>query len=183
MADQTASGTTTWWHTDVHAARATAVVDRPLVVFLIGARVNNLLAVRRWWWVARAMPAMMDALARQPDLGLLHVENFSRGRTTLSLQYWDSMDQLLAFATDRDSPHLAAWHRWNREMQAADDVGIWHETYAVAPGQFEGIYANMPRFGMAAATRRVDVGPRSERARQRLGLVDQAAGTADPIGS
>ena len=30
-------------------------------------------------------------------------------------------------------------------------VGIWHETYQVANGQYECVYANMPRFGLAAA--------------------------------
>lgn len=157
-----------WWHTTVQPGRMTAVLDRPLVVFLIGARINKLLAVRSWLWVARAMPAMMDALARRPELGLRHVENFSRGRTTLSLQYWESMDHLMAFATDQDNPHLEAWRRWNRQMRASDDVGIWHETYVVTPGAWEGMYVNMPPFGMGAALGDVPVGGSRTRAAQRM---------------
>lgn len=161
-------GPGSWWHTEVAPGRFTARVDEPLAVFLIGMRVNRPWKVRRWWWVSQAMPAMMQSLADDPDLGLLHVENFTRGRTTLSLQYWASTDHLMRFATDRDNPHLEAWRRWNRELARTDDVGIWHETYLVEPGRFEGIYGNMPLFGMAAATERVAVGPRSDRARQRL---------------
>lgn len=157
-----------WWHTEVAQGRFTARVDEPLAVFLIGMRVNRAWQVRRWWWVTQAMPRMMEALADAPDLGLLHVENFTRGRTSLSLQYWASIDHLMRFATDRDNPHLAAWRRWNRELRETDDVGIWHETHAVEPGRFEGIYGNMPLFGMAAATERVPVGANRERARQRL---------------
>ncbi len=166
--DPGARGPASWWHTDVAAGRFTARVDEHMAVFLIGMRINRPWKVRRWWWVTQAMPAMMDALARDRDLGLLHVENFTRGRTSLSLQYWASVDHLMRFATDRDNPHLEAWRRWNRELARTDDVGIWHETYVVEPGRFEGIYGNMPLFGMAAATARVPVGTRSDRARQRL---------------
>jgi hypothetical protein len=30
-------------------------------------------------------------------------------------------------------------------------VGIWHETYKVAAGQYETVYNNMPPFGLAKA--------------------------------
>ena len=31
------------------------------------------------------------------------------------------------------------------------DIGIWHETFRVRAGEYEAIYGNMPRFGLAAA--------------------------------
>jgi hypothetical protein len=27
-------------------------------------------------------------------------------------------------------------------------VGVWHETYCVAPGGYENVYVNMPPFGL-----------------------------------
>jgi hypothetical protein len=47
-------------------------------------------------------------------------------------------------------------------------VGIWYETYAVPAGSYESIYADMPPFGLGAATRVVPVGRRGERAVDRL---------------
>ena len=49
-------------------------------------------------------------------------------------------------------------------------MGTWHETYTVAPGQYESIYANVPRFGLARAT----VTGRLERARSRRSKPDPA---------
>jgi hypothetical protein len=48
------------------------------------------------------------------------------------------------------------------------DVGVYHETYRITPGQFESIYSNMPPMGLALAGRHVAVGPRSEAARDRM---------------
>ena len=49
---------------------------------MIGMRINQRLAVRRGWPVARAMPRMLDELTRQPPLGLLHAERWL-GRTII----------------------------------------------------------------------------------------------------
>ena len=49
---------------------------------------------------------------------------------------------------------------FNRAIGKDGTVGVWHETYLIEPGKYETIYANMPLFGLAAATshvpRRVD---------------------------
>jgi hypothetical protein len=42
------------------------------------------------------------------------------------------------------------------------------ETYSVAPGQYESIYANMPRFGLGVAAEHVPVVGRPENARSRM---------------
>jgi Domain of unknown function (DUF4188) len=152
----------------VFPGRWTAQVTEPLVVFLIGMRLNKPWKVRRWWWVTQSMPRMMRSLASVPDLGLLHAESFTRGRTTLMVQYWRSFDHLERFARDRDQPHLDAWRRWNREIRASGDVGFWHETYAVAPGSIEAVYGNMPLFGLAAATTHVPAGRVGHSAGHRL---------------
>jgi len=48
-------------------------------------------------------------------------------------------------------------------------VGIWHETYTVAPGQYENIYVNMPRFGMGSAMPHVPITGSMDGARLRMG--------------
>jgi len=88
--------------------RQQAIPDKPFALFLIGMRVNNLLAVHRWSAVARAMTRMQAELAKKPDAGLLWQKNFLSGRITLLVQYWDSMEKLFAFAHDREGTlHLA----------------------------------------------------------------------------
>ena len=49
--------------------------------------------------------------------------------------------------------HSHAWQKFNRSIGGDGSVGIWHETYLVRSGQYEAIYANMPIFGLAAATK------------------------------
>jgi hypothetical protein len=153
----------------VFKGRYTAQVDEPIVVFLIGARINKLLRFRKWWWVAMAMPRMMRKLTEVPELGLLHSESFSRGRTTLMVQYWRSFADLERFARDKDLPHLEPWRRLNKQMRESDEIGFYHETYTIQPGQVEAIYGNMPMFGLATATKHVEVAAGGESARQRLG--------------
>ena len=130
--------------------RLTATLDGEFVVFLIGMRVNKPLLVHKWWPVAQAMPRMLTELYRQPDLGLLHAQMWF-ARTTLMVQYWRSMDQLLAYARHRQATHLPAWRAFNRAVGNNGTVGIWHETYLARPGSYESVYVNMPPFGLGKA--------------------------------
>lgn len=134
----------------LRSERVTATLDGDFVVFLIGMRINRPLKVHRWMPVAAAMPRMLRELARQPDLGYLHGDMWF-SRTILVLQYWRSMDHLLAYATNREAEHLPAWQAFNKAVGTNGDVGIWHETYAVAPGGYENVYVNMPPFGLGRA--------------------------------
>ncbi|MBC8733550.1 DUF4188 domain-containing protein [Paraburkholderia sp. UCT2] len=131
----------------VNKARVTATFDGDFVVFLIGMRVNEPLRVHKWLPVATAMPRMIKELYRQPELGFLHAEMWF-SRTTIMVQYWRSIDQLLAYAKNRESEHLPAWQAFNKAIGTDGSVGIWHETYAVSPGCYENIYVNMPPFGL-----------------------------------
>lgn len=130
--------------------RLTANLDGDFVVFLIGMRINKPLHVHKWLPVSRAMPRMLRELSRQPQLGLLHAEMWF-GRTMILVQYWRSMQQLLAYAKSKESEHLPAWRDFNRAIGTDGSVGIWHETYAVSPGSYETIYVNMPPFGLGKA--------------------------------
>ena len=134
----------------IQKQRLTANLEGDFVVFLIGLRINQPLKIHKWLPVFMAMPKMLTELDRQPALGFLHAENWF-GRTTIMVQYWRSMDQLLAYAKMRDAAHLPAWKAFNQAVGTDGSVGIWHETYAVSPGNYENVYVNMPPFGLGRA--------------------------------
>lgn len=155
----------------VFPGRYTAELDADgAVVFLIGMRFNAWWRVDKWWAVFTAMPRMLADLARR-DAGLLGYHTWF-GRTVVVLQYWRSVEELQAFAVDPTAPHARAWRDFNRRVGDDGSVGVWHETYVVGPGRAEAIYANMPAFGLAAATTHAPVGRGRGTARSRL-----AAGT------
>jgi hypothetical protein len=134
----------------IRTERLTSTLDGDFVVFLIGMRINNPLLVHKWLPVARAMPRMINELLRQPELGFIHAEMWF-ARTIILVQYWRSMDQLLAYAKDRNAAHLPAWQAFNKSVGTDGSVGIWHETYAASPGTYESVYVNMPAFGLGRA--------------------------------
>ena len=147
--------------------RMTGAIEGEFVVFLIGMRINRWWKPHRWLRVALAMPRMLRELDRDPSLGYLGGESWF-GRTTIMVSYWRSMDQLLSYAHDRNAAHLPAWRAFNKLIGTNGDVGIWHETYRVRPGDSESVYVNMPAFGLAKAGRLLEAtGPRST-AKQRL---------------
>ena len=149
------------------ADRVTAQIDDQVVVFLIGMRINRLWKVHTWWPVAAAMPRMLRELAKDPDSGLLGVESWF-GNPTIALQYWRSFEHLERYAKDSARLHRPAWAAFNRAVASNGDVGIWHETYRVRPGDYECIYNNMPPFGLARATRTVPARGRLESASGRM---------------
>jgi hypothetical protein len=134
---------------DVMDGRMTVQRDDDFVVFLIGMRINRWWKVHKWLPVAMAMPRMLAELSRRPELGLLKFHVWF-ARTIIVVQYWRSVDELNAYAKSRDLEHLPAWTAFNRAVGGNGDVGIFHETYRVRPGDFECIYANMPPFGLGA---------------------------------
>jgi hypothetical protein len=152
----------------VQPGRFTAAADGPFVVFLIGMRVNRLLAVRKWLPTFLAMGPMLTTLYRHPEKGFRGGETFLYWRGVALVTYWRSFDDLDRFARSRDEPHLAAWKRFNQAIGGDGSVGIWHETHLVASERYEAVYVNMPPFGLAAASRHVPATGRRETARLRL---------------
>lgn len=148
--------------------RVAAQLPGDFVVFLIGMRINNPLLIHKWLPVASAMPRMIRELSRQPELGLLHAESWF-SRTIIMVQYWRSMEQLLAYAANREAEHLPAWKAFNRSIGVNGAVGIWHETYGISPGHFESVYVNMPLFGLGKAGSVIPASGSKKSARGRLG--------------
>ena len=153
--------------TRICAERMTARIDGEIVVFLIGMRINRLWKVHKWLPVARAMPRMIAELAAAPEHGFLGAEQWL-GNPTIMLQYWRSFEELERYAKNRSAQHLPAWAAFNRAVGSGGDVGIWHETYRVRPGDYECIYNNMPLFGLARATAAVPASGRFESAEGRM---------------
>jgi hypothetical protein len=153
----------------IFAGRYTARIDGPFVVFLIGMRVNRLLAVNKWMPVAQAMGPMLRELYANKDLGFLSAETCMNWRGVSLIQYWRSFEHLHAYANARNANHLPAWAAFNRSVGADGSVGIWHETYQVAPNQYEVVYSNMPTWGLAKAGEQVPAVGRLSGARDRMG--------------
>jgi hypothetical protein len=147
--------------------RLCARFEGDFVVFLIGMRINRLWKVHHWLPAVRAMPRMLGELQARPELGLLGAEMWT-ARTTIMLQYWRSLDQLLAYATDKQAKHLPAWKAFNQTVAASGDIGVWHETYLVSPGRYENIYVNMPAFGLGKVGSLVEASGSSHSASGRV---------------
>lgn len=162
----------------IRPERLTASLDGNFVVFLIGMRVNQPLKIHKWLPVATAMPRMLKELYQEPALGLLHAEMWF-GRTTIMVQYWRSMEQLLAYAKIREAEHLPAWQAFNKAIGTNGSVGIWHETYAISAGQYENVYVNMPPFGLGrAGTLQAATGQRQSAADRFRGDANQESDNA-----
>ena len=93
---------------EISAGRFTARLDKPVVLFLIGMRINRLWDLKRWPMVARAMPRMLAELDAKPGSGLLWYRNYISPPVVMVQQYWESFDKLLAYAHDRGGEHFPA---------------------------------------------------------------------------
>jgi hypothetical protein len=131
--------------------RVSGEIEGDFVLFLIGVRINRVWKLRSWLPVLRAMPRMLEELSRQPELGLLHYRLHFGLRGAMVVQYWRSFEQMNAYAHARNAAHLPAWQAFNKAVGVSGDVGIWHESYLVSPGQYESVYVNMPAFGLGKA--------------------------------
>ena len=153
--------------TQIYPGRYTAPGDTDVTVFLIGMRINRMWKIHRWLPVAMAMPRMLRELQADPDSGLLGFQSWF-GNPNIFVQYWRSFEHLERYAKDAARAHRPAWAMFNRTVASNGDVGIWHETYRVRPGDYECIYNNMPSFGLARATRQVPATGKRESAGGRM---------------
>ncbi len=163
----------------VFPGRYAAQTQEDFVVFLIGIRINRLVAIRQWLPTVTAMPPMIKELAAQRDKGLMSSKTYLSGRTLLILQYWRSFEDLERFARNPDDFHLPAWRQFNQKVGKSETVGIFHETYLVKPKEHEAVYINMPRFGLARAVEHVPAIGKNLTARRRLGGQNEPAIATD----
>ncbi|MGD0799114.1 MAG: DUF4188 domain-containing protein [Acidobacteriaceae bacterium] len=158
----------------VFPGRYAAQIEGPFVVFLIGMRINRLFAIHKWLPVARSMPPMLQEVAANKDSGFLHAEIALTWRGVATIQYWRSFEALHAYAHDRDAKHMPAWAAFNRAVGNNGSVGVWHETFQVAPGRYECVYVNMPRWGLAAAAEHASAIGRLNNAKSRMAARNSA---------
>jgi len=131
--------------------------DGELVVFLIGMTINKPWRPDLWWPPFRAMPKMLRELSEAEDSGLLGHRLMFEGRNPTVVQYWDSLEKLYSYATERDAEHWPAWQAFNRHaVRGSDAVGIWHETYLSRYA--ETVYVNTSKLGLAKFTELVPLG-------------------------
>jgi hypothetical protein len=154
---------------EVMRGRYTARIGGDFVVFLIGMRINRPLRVRKWVPMARKMGPMLKALAEDPASGLLSFEFGWMNRGPALVQYWRSFEHLDRFAKDPGMPHLPAWRWYNQAIKSSGDVAIWHETYKVHAGEYETIYGNLNRFGLAKAGAHLPASRHAQTAAARIG--------------
>lgn len=147
--------------------RTTHRHEGELVVFLIGMTINRWWRIDQWLPTALAMPRMLRELASDPDSGMLGFRLTLEGAKPTVIQYWDSVEKLYAYASDRAALHRPAWADFNRRARKAPGVvGVWHETFHVE--RAESVYVDTPEMGLAAATERIPVARRGDGARERL---------------
>ena|SRR5690606_10828830 len=130
--------------TAINKGRKTVKNDRDLVVFLVGARVN------KWWLLPLSLPIlarmrkMQKELLADPESGLLGIQSFG----SADVQYWQSMEHLMAYADDKRREHQPAAKKFYQKLFRNESVGIWHEAYFVQAGNYECLYVNMPPLGL-----------------------------------
>jgi hypothetical protein len=156
----------------VHKGRHIGSYDGDFVVFLIGMRINQPWKVREWWPVFMAMRPMVKELEERPELGLLNASFGSIYGGPAVVQHWRSFEDLERYARAADNLHLPAWKMFNQRVRDSGSVGIWHETYKVHAGEYETIYGNMPRVGLAAMGEHAPIGSTSRTAATRIGARD-----------
>ena len=148
-----------------------ADAKEPLVLFLIGMRINTLWRVWEWLPSFLAMGPMIVELYKNTELGFLSARTEMAGRTITVIQYWKSFEALEAYAANSDRKHRPAWTAfYKRATSGTGAVGIYHETYIVRPGEVESLYVDMPSgFGLGGVVGVTSVTPKTETARERKG--------------
>jgi hypothetical protein len=145
--------------------RMTAQIEGDFVVFLIGLRINKPWKIHKWLPTVLAMPKMIKELEAHPESGYLG----RIGSGTTMIQYWRSFQQLEAYARNHDANHWPAWVAFNKRLgNSRGDVGIWHETYLIQPGQYESIYSGMPPYGLGKVGKLVPATGNRDRATDRV---------------
>jgi len=163
--------------------RVTHSYEGPLGLFLIGVRIHKPWRVGIVGPVLAAMPRMLSELGHNAaaaergeaePLGFLGARTMVDGLGATTVQWWRSVEDIYAYASEPSLEHRPAWRRfYEYARKDPEAVTIWHETYAVPAGAHESIYAGPVSLGLGAIDGTVPVARRGERARERMGLAEQ----------
>ena len=116
---------------------------------------NHWWKIHKWLAVALAMPRMLRELESKPESGFLGWDPMGFGTM---VQYWASVEQLHAYAKDRDGEHFPAWVDFNRRVRRSGEVGVWHEIYPVGRESIQTLYLNMAPRGLGREASRASEG-------------------------
>lgn len=150
----------------IYNGRYSAKPGEEVVVFIIGMRINKWRSIHKWLPVFKAMPAMIKELYQNKELGFLHTEYGISWRKITLIQYWRSFEDLTEYA--RGHKHLNAWKNFNKKIGSDGSVGIFHETYYAKKGQYESLYGNMPKEGLATAIGHTPLNKKTQTAKDRM---------------
>lgn len=150
-----------------------------VVVFNIGMTVRKPHRPDLWLPVVTGMLKMQAELNRNiaasargeaQDLGFMGGANLMSAKGPWCVQYWRSVEQLYAYATNPNLAHLPAWKKFNKAARRHPGaVGVWHETYVVPAEGIETLYGHGAVVGLGAVAGAVPIEKRGLRAAERLG--------------
>jgi len=135
-------------HGPIRSGRVAPVVEGDFVVLLMGIKPHALVQFWKWMPILRAMVNMGKELELKQleqerdkrDSGFLGYEVYV-GLQPLIIQYWRSFEHM------RQCP-AAKWVALTQKTHLEPTLGVWHETFIVRAGGYEGVYSNMPPFGL-----------------------------------
>lgn len=143
---------------DIRKGSMTDTMEGEFCVFILGARSNMAMKLDLGFkTVGDRFDAIMKELERLPaDCGYLGGDhyittNVQRGSNITAITYWRSYEHLMRYTHDRNLAHVAAMKAVVDTVYKSPQIGIWHETYVIKPGQHESIYMNCPPIGLGAA--------------------------------
>ena len=137
----------------VYAGQYAAAIDKPVIVTLIGFRINKLWAIHHWLPFFVRFVTLKNYSMRRHKTSVLLSKTWFAWREIMLLQYWSSLDSLEEFAQSNAKPHIKSWRDYNKKIAKHGSFGIWHEMYYIEPDCHESVYNNMPRTSLARATK------------------------------
>eukprot|EP00656_Telonema_subtile_P057833 TRINITY_DN9608_c0_g1_i1.p1 TRINITY_DN9608_c0_g1~~TRINITY_DN9608_c0_g1_i1.p1 ORF type:complete len:302 (-),score=69.30 TRINITY_DN9608_c0_g1_i1:379-1284(-) len=137
-------------------------VEGDFLVLMIGIVPHSLWAFWRWMPIVRGMVNMSKDLQTNADSGFLGYEVYV-GLQPMIVQYWRSFDHM------KKCP-APEWASLAQSATGDSSLGVWHETYVIKAGDYEGVYSNMPPYGLGKVGKCVEAKGQFEKAASRLEL-------------
>jgi hypothetical protein len=162
----------------IYPGRYTAVYEDGFVIYAFGLRINKPLSARAWLRAIRTTYVIRQYLRTHPERGNLGFRVALLYGGLAVITFWRSLEDVQAFSRDPEL-HLQAWTWFNRVLRETGEVGMWHEMYMVQPGEYEVIYGNMPRVGLADFAEHRPIGSTRETSLQRIGTQSHETALAD----